>query len=357
MISKKDILIEKLLSPCRQPQLTVAGLESCCEAIIHNYDFNCVYLAYAHTPEQPLWGLAHSGSEELMQNCMHRLGVEDRVALSKLPSKIFTDITGKPKFSASGALRMQKPNGGVFFTFNQEGKDYLLLGCVHQEPRPYEAGLVEELGSVWNQWRQTLRDALHQTNLTEPPATAKKHTDTKTTKEGAEQPSLPLTPHLSHRSTHLVDEVTHLFNKDYFEEQLSVEVERAKRYSRSVSLILLMVGNPDVAGGRTAGDQVAVQVAEVLDECVRKEDIICRIEDRKFAVLLPDTAKDTYGTIAKRIFKHLKEVVGEKSHVFINLSAASFPDHAAEAQALRDRAESLLKQAQEAGPNKAVLSE
>src|SRR5579859_4545165 len=205
MISKKDILIEKLLSPCRQSKLTVANLESCCEAIIHNYDFNCVYLAYAHTPEQSLWSLAHSGSEELVQNCMHRLGVEDRVALAKVPHKVFTDITGKPKFSSSGALRMQKPNGGVFYTLNQEGKDYLLLGCVHQEPRPYEASLLEELGSVWNQWKQTLRDALHQSHLTDPPTPTKTPSSAKT-KEGTEHPSLPLTPHLSGRSTHLVDE-------------------------------------------------------------------------------------------------------------------------------------------------------
>ena len=352
MISKKDILVEKLLSNCRQSKLTMAGLESCCEAIIHNYDFNCVYLAYAHTPEQPLWSLAHAGSEELMQNCMHRLGIEDRVALAKVPHKVFTDITGKPKFTASGALRMLKPNGGVFFTLNQEEKDYLLLGCVHEEPRPYEASLLEDLGSVWNQWKQALRDALHQTNLIDPPATVKTHSSSKT-KEEPEHPSQPLTPHLSHRSTHLVDEVTHLFNKEYFEEQLLVEVERAKRYSRSMSLIFLAAGSDGAVGE----DPLAAQVADVLDECVRKEDIVCRMEGQRFAVILPDTAKETYSTIAKRIFKHFKEVMGERTSVFINLSAASFPDHADAAQALWDRTEALLKQAQEAGPNKAVLSE
>jgi diguanylate cyclase (GGDEF)-like protein len=360
----KTIFIEKILSQCRLENPTQAGLISCCDAILLNYEFESIFIACASSPEKDLGVLAHSGSEDLLQNCLHRLGVEDRVALSQVPYKIFSDIAGKPVFTKSGTLRMQKPNGGVFYVFHRPDQDYVLMGCVHREPRDYKPAQLEELLGVWNSWKEVLGEAVLKIKSAFPDllklpvgdGKAPSRTASPAASKGV-QLSLPLPPHLSHRPTQLVDEITHLFNKDYFEECLTVEVERAKRYSRNMSLMMMGVGKPVGAGDGLSENQVAVQVAEVLDKSMRRMDILCRLEKDKYAVILPDTAQSTYGVIGKRIFKHFKQVFGDSSPVFLNLSASSFPTHADDPQALREKVETQLKQAQEIGPNKAVLSE
>jgi diguanylate cyclase (GGDEF)-like protein len=151
----------------------------------------------------------------------------------------------------------------------------------------------------------------------------------------------------------LVDEVTRLFNKAYFEESLAIEVERAKRYGRNVSLLFLEV--TPLAPLGTQENQVANQVAEILSNSLRRVDVICRLDSTRYAIVLPDTANNTYGIIAKRIFKYFKQVMGDQPLVYINLSASTFPQHVENHLALYEHTENLLTQAKAAGPNKAVL--
>jgi GGDEF domain-containing protein len=154
-----------------------------------------------------------------------------------------------------------------------------------------------------------------------------------------------------------VDEVTRLFNRDYFEECLAIEVERAKRYSRNVSLLYL--GVTPQSGGMTRLEEnvTATQVAEILGLSLRKVDVICRLEPSQYGIILPDTADNTYGIIAKRVFKFFKQVMGENPPVFLNISASTYPKHAGNHLLLMKNAEDLLEQARQVGPNKAVLPE
>jgi diguanylate cyclase (GGDEF)-like protein len=154
-----------------------------------------------------------------------------------------------------------------------------------------------------------------------------------------------------------VDEVTRLFNKDYFEECLAIEVERAKRYSRSVSILFLSVSPASGHPASSGMDGVATQVAEILNKSLRQVDIICRLEKDKYGIILPDTSNQTYGVIAKRVFRFFKEVMGEAPPVFLNISASTYPKHAGNHLLLFENAEKLLAQAKEVGPNKAVLPE
>ena len=151
--------------------------------------------------------------------------------------------------------------------------------------------------------------------------------------------------------------MTRLFNKDYFSECLAIEVERAKRYSRMMSLLFLSVTPVEGTPSKPDDNVVATQVAEILSKSLRRVDIICRLERNKFGIILPDTANNTYGIIAKRIFKYFKQIMGEVPPVFLNISASTYPKHAADHQTLLENAEKLLAQAQEVGPNKAVLPE
>ena len=81
------ILIEKLVSRCSQHPVTPGQLASCCKDILESFKFDCVFLAHSGGPEEPLIPLAFEGKEEVMETCLYRLGVEERITLAKIPLK------------------------------------------------------------------------------------------------------------------------------------------------------------------------------------------------------------------------------------------------------------------------------
>jgi diguanylate cyclase (GGDEF)-like protein len=324
-------------------------------------------MAHSFSAEESLSVIAVDGKEEVMDTCLYRLGVEERNALSKLPLKTYLDITGKPVFNKSGSLRIQKPNSGVFMVLNRPKKNYLLFGCAHQNSQPYDQKILEELSALWKQWQEPLEKAILQVIASGREESPGLHSVEKIVLK-AEAPFSPQTdPFTASKSQEtkkderrpvvLVDEVTRLFNKDYFSECLSIEVERAKRYSRWMSLMFLSVSPATGVSGKGDENLIATQVAEILSKSLRRVDVICRLDQNKYGIILPDTANNTYGIIAKRIFKYFKLIMGEVPPVFLNISASTYPKHAADHQLLLENAEKLLVQAQEVGPNKAVLPE
>jgi diguanylate cyclase (GGDEF)-like protein len=364
-VSSNASLIEKLISRCTNPPIHQSNLVACCKDVLEDIKFDCVFLAHASSPEEALSIVALDGKEEVMDTCLYRLGVEERIALSKLPLKAYLDITGKPVFNKSGSLRIQKPNSGVFMVLNRAKKNYILFGCAHQNSQAYDHKMLEELSALWKQWQESLEKAILQIIV------IGKGSNEHFVEQTVVKTEIPLPPSIDsfvttktpeikkdgRRPVVLVDEVTRLFNKNYFSECLSIEVERAKRYSRLMSLMFLSVSPLNGVPGKTDENLVATQVAEILSKSLRRVDVICRLEQDKYGIILPDTSNNTYGIIAKRIFKYFKQIMGEAPPVFLNISASTYPKHAEDHHTLLENAEKLLAQAQEVGPNKAVLPE
>jgi diguanylate cyclase (GGDEF)-like protein len=88
------------------------------------------------------------------------------------------------------------------------------------------------------------------------------------------------------------DPLTGLLNHRTFHERLRVEVGRAKRYRRALSLAVVDVDNfkhvNDIAG-HEAGDRVLAHIARQLGSLARREDVFARIGGDEFALLLPET--------------------------------------------------------------------
>jgi len=381
-----SIISGKLRDQCTQARPTREALRNCCKEIAKNFPADCVLIAYSPGPELAPEIMAVEGKEELAEACLYRLGVEDRVALSKVPSKVYSDITGKPIFNKSGSLRIQKPSSGVLMARYVPKADFLLFGILDQDVKVYDKPLVAALEEVWSSWKDALSEAVGKVLATPKPLPVEDPPPPLTLPPlGPLEPLEPVTgigkPLLKksnvrdlnapaavpttagktgkdrRRPTVLVDEVTRLFNRDYFEECIAIEVERAKRYSRNISLLYLGVTPHQAGMGKDEENAVATQVAEILALSLRKVDVICRLEPHKYGIILPDTADNTYGIIAKRVFKFFKQVMGETPSVFLNISASTYPKHAGNHLLLMQNAENLLVQAKEVGPNKAVLPE
>jgi len=367
----ESIFVEKLTRLCSQPKINKVALADCCKEIREKFKFDCVFLAHSNVPEEVPSILAFDGNEEVVETCLYRLGVEERLTLANIPLKTYPDMTGKPVFNKSGSLRILKPSSGIFLVLNRPKKDYILLGCAHLISQSYDQKLLEELGAVWRAWREILEKAVRQfvwTGTMETPTPVSSSTpklDMPTNSPGKQEPKL--FENLSEkrkpekkdgrRPMVLVDEVTRLFNRNYFEECLAIEVERAKRYSRTMSLLFLSVSSVGPDSAKPDDQVIATQIAEILWKSLRRVDVICRLDPNRYGIILPDTANNTYGIIAKRVFRFFKEVMGDAPPVFINVSASSFPKHASDHHTLYENAVKLLLQAQEVGPNKAVLPE
>jgi diguanylate cyclase (GGDEF)-like protein len=107
---------------------------------------------------------------------------------------------------------------------------------------------------------------------------------------------------LAHAAT--VDPLTGLFNRRYFQTRLDEEVERARRYSLDLALLLADIDNFKQFNdtlGHLAGDYMLKQVADVLKRSVRMFDVCTRFGGEEFAILMPGSSVANAMVVAERI--------------------------------------------------------
>lgn len=100
------------------------------------------------------------------------------------------------------------------------------------------------------------------------------------------------------------DGLTGVHNCRYFSQRLDTEVERAKRYGRSVSLIMLdldALKRYNDLYGHQQGDLALRWTAATTRRAVRRMDIVARYGGDEFAVILPETTCEQALPIAERV--------------------------------------------------------
>ena len=101
-----------------------------------------------------------------------------------------------------------------------------------------------------------------------------------------------------------LDSLTSLFNHRYFQEHLSQEIDRAQRYRRPLSLIMLDIDDFQEYNenhGYAMGDRVLVQMAGILKDSLRKVDIASRYAGEEFGIILPDTRRKQTAIVAEKL--------------------------------------------------------
>jgi len=152
----------------------------------------------------------------------------------------------------------------------------------------------------------------------------------------------------------LVDELTGLYNRRYFNDAISREVERFKRFGQRFSLVMLDVDHFkrfNDTYGHLAGDDALKSVSTVLRETARTFDHVVRYGGEEFALILPHTDADQAIAAAERmrqaVASHPVQVEGLSMPVpvTISLGAATFPEDALNARDLVNRADEALYEA------------
>jgi diguanylate cyclase (GGDEF)-like protein len=122
------------------------------------------------------------------------------------------------------------------------------------------------------------------------------------------------------------DELTQLFNRRHFFQQLEKELRAARRSGRPLGLLILDVDSLKLINdtyGHNVGDAVLANLGKLLAKRVRGDDIPARIGGDEFAVLMPNTDKRRAFATATRLEKALQTKPIYKLHgLELNLSVS-----------------------------------
>ena len=136
------------------------------------------------------------------------------------------------------------------------------------------------------------------------------------------------------RAQATIDPLTGCHNRRGFDEILQMEVARARRYSRPLSLVLLDIDhfkriNDDF--GHEVGDHALQRIGRAVRHTFRNTDSACRYGGEEFALIFPETPKDEGARLAERL-RLLVESLPPNAEVPRSLTAsfgvACYPDDA-----------------------------
>lgn len=160
----------------------------------------------------------------------------------------------------------------------------------------------------------------------------------------------------------LVDELTGLFNKRYFNTQLQLEVERANRHGHPLSLLLLDIDNfkhHNDTYGHADGDRVLARLGQVIAESLRVNDVPCRYGGEEFTIILPETSGAQATVVAERlrtrfageIFQPTPQETVRKT---VSIGVTQYR-RGESGQGLVERADQNMYEAKQGGKNRYVL--
>jgi len=158
------------------------------------------------------------------------------------------------------------------------------------------------------------------------------------------------------------DDLTGLYNRRYLSETLKTDLSRAQRRGDSVCAILLDIDHFKSINdtyGHSAGDQVLMDISEIICSSIRQEDTACRYGGEEFLIITSglgtEKALDRAEKIRVLVNETVTEYNGDRIQVTISAGVASFPEHASGSDDLLNKADLALYQAKRMGRNRVML--
>lgn len=159
----------------------------------------------------------------------------------------------------------------------------------------------------------------------------------------------------------VTDDLTALYNRRACDKRLAEEVDRAQRYGRPFSVLMMDVDHFKAVNdryGHPGSDLVLKQVAQRLARQLRQVDVAARYGGEEFMVILPETPGESAALVADRIRRAIAaETVampsGDEVSVTVSIGVASFPDDADTRDGLISAADRALYAAKHTGRNQA----
>jgi diguanylate cyclase (GGDEF)-like protein len=158
----------------------------------------------------------------------------------------------------------------------------------------------------------------------------------------------------------VTDDLTGLANRRAFDETITTEVERSRRFDQPVALVMVDIDDFKRVNdrfGHLLGDEVLKQVADVLRASGREIDESARYGGEELAMVLPGTDLQGAYNLAERIRQGIADLRiplpdGEVLEVTASLGAAVRPGSADDVVGLVRAADQALYEAKRSGKNR-----
>lgn len=155
------------------------------------------------------------------------------------------------------------------------------------------------------------------------------------------------------------DGLTKLYIYRHFYTLLENEIKRSSRYNHEMTLLMMDIDNFKQVNdtyGHPVGDQVLREIANCIQQTVRKIDIASRYGGEEFTVILPETNIKDAQIIAERIRKNISKIkINVKDDICIcptvSIGMSEYPSCALDEQTLIELADVALYNAKNNGKN------
>ncbi len=134
------------------------------------------------------------------------------------------------------------------------------------------------------------------------------------------------------RQQAITDSLTGLYNRRYFDKMLKFEFTRSRRYKKPFAVIIT-----DIDGFKQAndlfdhffGDKVLIKATKIIQEGLRTVDTVFRYGGGEFAIILPETSRESAFDIAERLrsnFAKKGKIKNKRIKLALSIGLACFPE-------------------------------
>jgi diguanylate cyclase (GGDEF)-like protein len=164
----------------------------------------------------------------------------------------------------------------------------------------------------------------------------------------------------------ITDGLTGLYNQRFFEAMLNSVYNSTRKNQQPLSMLVLDLDffkSYNDRHGHLAGNELLFQLARLLKQSVRKEDLTFRFGGEEFVVLLSSTKKDDALKVAEKIRRNVEMTLfpHEDGHpsqkLTISIGVASFPEDKQHPRDLFQAADMALYEAKKRGRNQVIAYE
>jgi diguanylate cyclase (GGDEF)-like protein len=163
-----------------------------------------------------------------------------------------------------------------------------------------------------------------------------------------------------------VDKLTKIFNKGALLRRLGLALHEARNTGNKAAVFIFDLDNFKIyndTNGHLAGDRLLAQLAGLVKDTVRADDVFGRFGGEEFLLVMPNRTGAQAMTAAGMVKKRIEETPFEGGatqplgKVTISGGVAVFPDDASEQVELMQAADNALYRAKQAGRNRVFRAE